>query len=146
MALAQLSLEDGNRPAGAVIVRDGVVLAEGRNLVYSDCDPTAHGEVVAIRRAAAALRTPYLPGATLYTSMEPCPMCCWAIIDAKISRLVLGCRHAQMKRKDIGTYSVEALAALTGRPLEVVSGVRAAECETQRRSWKGWSAFQGEGS
>ena len=144
MALAAESLKDGNRPAGAVIVRDGKIIGEGRNLVYSEVDPTAHGEIVAIRRAALNLRSVYLSGATLYTSMEPCPMCCWAIIDSKIARLVLGCRHAQMGRTDIGTYSVDALVAMTGRPLEIVTGVRAKECEAQRKSWGGWRAFQGE--
>jgi tRNA(Arg) A34 adenosine deaminase TadA len=144
MALAQQSIDDGNRPAGCVIVRDGKIVAEGRNLVYTDVDPTAHGEIVAIRRAALSLGSVDLSGCTLYTSMEPCPMCCWSIIDTKIARLVLGCRHAAMKRKDIGNYSVEALVQMTGRPLEIITGVRAQECEAVRRSWPGWRAFQGE--
>jgi len=144
MALAQQSIDDGNRPAGCVIVRDGKIVAEGRNLVYTDVDPPAHGEIVAIRRAALSLGSVDLSGCTLYTSMEPCPMCCWSIIDTKIARLVLGCRHAAMKRKDIGNYSVEALVQMTGRPLEIITGVRAQECEAVRRSWPGWRAFQGE--
>ena len=144
MELAKLALEEGNRPAGCVIVRDGRVIGEGRNLVYSSVDPTAHGEIVAIRNTALSLDTVDLSGCTLYTSMEPCPMCCWAIIDSRISRLVLGCRHAAMKRRDIGNYSVEALVAMTGRPLDIVTGVRDRECETLRKSWKGWRAFQGE--
>ena len=145
MALARQAMDEGNRPAGSVIVRDGQIVGEGRNLVNTATDPTAHGEVVAIRRAALDLRTVDLSGCTLYTSLEPCPMCCWAMIDAKVSRLVLGCRHAQLNRRDIGTYSVEALVAMTGRPLEIITGVRAAECEALRRSWSGWRAFQGEG-
>lgn len=144
MALAQQALDEGNRPAGCVIARDGRVIGEGRNLVYSAFDPTAHGEIVAIRNVAASLRTVDLSGCTLYTSMEPCPMCCWAIIDCKISTLVLGGRHAALQRKDLGTYSVEALVAMTGRPLEIITGVRAQECIDQRKTWKGWKAFQGE--
>ena len=144
MVLAQQSIDDGNRPAGCVIVRDGRVLGEGRNLVYTTFDPSAHGEMVAIRKVALDLKTVDLSGCTLYTSMEPCPMCCWAIIDAKISTLVLGGRHAGLGRKDIGTYSVEALVAMTGRPLEIITGVKAKECEDLRRTWKGWKAFQGE--
>jgi tRNA(adenine34) deaminase len=146
MALATQAMEEGNRPAGCVIVKDGKIVGEGRNLVYSEFDPTAHGEMVAIRRVASSLRTVDLSGCTLYTSMEPCPMCCWAMIDAKIPRLVLGGRHAGLKRKDIGTYSVEALVAMTQRPLEIVTGVRERECEDLRRSWKGWRAWQGEAS
>ena len=144
MALATQAMNEGNRPAGAVIVRDGKAIGEGRNLVHTGCDPTAHGEIVAIRNTTSSLGSVDLSGATLYTSMEPCPMCCWAIIDSKISRLVLGCRHAALGRRDIGTYSVEALVAMTGRPLEIITGVRDRECETLRKSWKGWRAFQGE--
>jgi tRNA(adenine34) deaminase len=144
MALAQQSIDDGNRPAGCVIVKDGRTIGEGRNRVYTSFDPTAHGEMVAIRNVALRLQTVDLSGCTLYTSMEPCPMCCWAIIDARISTLVLGGRHAGLKRKDIGTYSVEALVAMTGRPLEIITGVREKECEDLRRTWKGWKAFQGE--
>lgn len=146
MALATQAMNEGNRPAGCVIVKDGKTVGEGRNLVYSGLDPTAHGEMVAIRRTAASLKSVDLSGCTLYTSMEPCPMCCWAIIDAKIPRLVLGCRHAGLKRKDLGSYSVEALVAMTDRPLEIITGVREQECEDLRRSWKGWRAWQGEES
>lgn len=144
MELATQAMNEGNRPAGCVIVKDGKIVGEGRNLVMTETDPTAHGEVVAIRRTALNLGTVDLSGCTLYTSLEPCPMCCWAMIDSKIPRLVLGCRHAALKRKDIGTYSVETLVAMTGRPLEIITDVRAAECEALRRSWPGWRAFQGE--
>ena len=144
MALATQAMNEGNRPAGSVIVRDGIAIGEGRNLVVTASDPTAHGEIVAIRNTTTGLKNVDLSGCTLYTSMEPCPMCCWAIIDAKISRLVLGCRHAALGRKDIGTYSVERLVAMTGRPLEIVTGVKDRECEALRKSWKGWRAFQGE--
>lgn len=144
MELATQAMNEGNRPAGSVIVKDGNIVGEGRNLVYTETDPTAHGEVVAIRRTALNLGSVDLSGCTLYTSLEPCPMCCWAMIDAKVTRLVLGCRHAALGRKDIGSYSVEALVAMTGRPLEIVTGVLAKECEALRRSWPGWKAFQGE--
>ena len=144
MELATQAMNEGNRPAGCVIVKDGKIVGEGRNRVITETDPTAHGEVVAIRRTALNLGTVDLSGCTLYTSMEPCPMCCWAMIDSKIRRLVLGCRHAALGRKDIGTYSVETFVALTARPLEIITGVRAAECEALRRSWPGWRAFQGE--
>jgi guanine deaminase len=75
-------------PFGAVIVRDGQVIAEGWNEVTSSNDPTAHAEVVAIRRACAALGTFKLEGATIYSSCEPCPMCLAAIYWARLSRLV----------------------------------------------------------
>ncbi len=72
-------------PFGAVIVRDGLLVAEGANQVTETNDPTAHGEIVAIRRAAAALNSFSLSGCVLYTSAEPCPMCLaaihWAHLD-----------------------------------------------------------------
>ena len=75
-------------PFGAVIMRDGVVLAEGWNEVTSSNDPTAHAEVTAIRRACAAVNDFSLQGATLYTSCEPCPMCLASAYWARISRIV----------------------------------------------------------
>ena len=75
-------------PFGAVIVRDGEILAEGWNEVTSALDPTAHAEVVAIRRACEAVGDFSLAGATLYSSCEPCPMCLAATYWARIGRLV----------------------------------------------------------
>src|SRR5215212_2326369 len=75
-------------PFGAVIVRDGRVLAEGWNRVTSTNDPTAHAEVTAIRRACEAVGDFTLPGATLYTSCEPCPMCLASAYWARVSRIV----------------------------------------------------------
>ena len=75
-------------PFGAVIVRDGEIVAEGWNEVTSANDPTAHGEVVAIRRACEKLGSFSLAGATIYSSCEPCPMCLAAIYWARLDRLV----------------------------------------------------------
>ena len=75
-------------PFGAVIVRDGEVLAEGWNEVTTSLDPTAHAEVTAIRRACIAANDFALKGATLYSSCEPCPMCLAAAYWARVSRLV----------------------------------------------------------
>jgi len=66
-------------PYGSVIVKDGKIVGEGFNRVFVDCDPSAHGEVVAIRNAGKNLRTNDLEGCSLYTNFEPCPMCTAAI-------------------------------------------------------------------
>ena len=84
-------------PFGAVIVRDGTVIAEGWNEVTSTHDPTAHAEVVAIRRATAALGSFSLDGATIYASCEPCPMCFGAIYWAHLQRLVYAATAADAK-------------------------------------------------
>lgn len=80
-------------PFGAVIVRDGLIIAEGVNLVTSTNDPSAHAEVVAIRRACAALNSFELRGCTIYASCEPCPMCLGAIYWARLDRLVFAATH-----------------------------------------------------
>lgn len=132
IALAGESMDEGNGPVGCVIVKDGRVIGEGRNRVRTSGDPAAHGEMVAIRNVAANRGSSYLLGCTLYSSMEPCPMCCWAILDIEISTLVLGARHARFRTTALGSYSVEALVAMTGRKLEIIGGVREKECEDLR--------------
>lgn len=134
--LARQAAAEGNRPVGSLIVDpQGEILSQGANRIYSEFDPTAHGETIAIRAACKALQTLDLSGCTLYSSLEPCPMCCWAIVDSKVSRLVLGGRHAALGRKDLGRYSVETFLEFMGRSLELVTGIRAAESEEMRRAW-----------
>jgi tRNA(adenine34) deaminase len=125
----------GNRPVASIIVRDGEIIGEAQNTMFTDFDPSAHAEVAAIRRACGRLKSVDLPGATLYSTLEPCAMCLWCMLEAKIGRLVLGARHASVKRTDLGRYTVEAFLEFTGRRLEIVTGVRAAECETMRLEW-----------
>lgn len=87
ISLAIENVHAGGGPFGAVIARDGEVLAEGVNRVTANNDPTAHAEVQAIRAAAAKLGTFDLAGCNIYASCEPCPMCLGAIYWARISHL-----------------------------------------------------------
>jgi len=87
IALSRESIEQGGGPFGAVIVRDGLILAEGRNGVARAADPTAHAEIVAIRAACRALGRFDLGGCDIYTSCEPCPMCLGAIYWARLARV-----------------------------------------------------------
>ena len=84
------SVANGGGPFGAVIVRNGDVIATGSNQVTKSCDPTAHAEVSAIREACAKEQNFKLEGCTCYTSCEPCPMCLSALYWAGISRIVYG--------------------------------------------------------
>lgn len=89
----ELSIENvaaGGGPFGAVIARDGEIVATGVNRVTPDCDPTAHAEVSAIRAAARKLGTFDLSGCEIYTSCEPCPMCLGAIYWAHLDRMYYG--------------------------------------------------------
>ena len=132
----QIALEDaavgkreGNVAVGSIIVKDGEVIARGRNLVATDKDPTAHAETVALRKAGKSTGEVEFPGATLYTTFEPCPMCCGAIMAAGVSTLVMGGRPAPGESR-WGGYTVEALIETTGygANLEVVTGILTQEC------------------
>lgn len=99
IALATENVRSGaGGPFGAVVVRDGVVAGEGANGVTRENDPTAHGEVQAIRAACRALGTFSLEGAEIYTSCEPCPMCLAAIYWARIDRIWFGNTSADAAR------------------------------------------------
>lgn len=84
------SVANGGGPFGAVIVRDGEVIATGTNRVTATCDPTAHAEVSAIRAACAKLKEFKLSGCTIYSSCEPCPMCLSALYWAGVERIFYG--------------------------------------------------------
>lgn len=87
---ARLAAARGEVPVGAVVVRDGQILARAGNRTLADRDPTAHAEMLAIRAACAALGSERLPGCDLHVTLEPCPMCAGAISFARIRRLYFG--------------------------------------------------------
>jgi tRNA(adenine34) deaminase len=82
----------GEVPVGAVLVKDGEILARGWNRPISTSDPTAHAEIVALRDAAARLGNYRLPGCELYVTLEPCAMCVGAMVHARLARVVYGAR------------------------------------------------------
>lgn len=125
----------GDWPVGSVIVRDDAILASGQNRQNTERDVTWHAEFEAMRRVTRERGFETLAGATVYSTMEPCPMCAGAMKLARIARLVLGTRHATLQRTDLGTYSVETFCALTGYDLALTTGIREAECTALRRRW-----------
>jgi tRNA(adenine34) deaminase len=127
-----MAIEEARRadfPFGAVIVRGGRVLARGRNLGRSEGDPTAHGEMVAIRRCLAAPGKDALKGATLYTSGEPCAMCMGAILWCGVGRLVFAASVQQLASKidQIMLSSAEVAATAPFAPITITGGVLAEE-------------------
>jgi len=93
--LARLGSSRGEVPVGAIVVRAGEVIGEGHNQTVTDADPTAHAEVVAIRQAASVIGDWRLIDCTLYVTLEPCAMCCGAIVLARVPRVVYGARDAK---------------------------------------------------
>lgn len=123
--LAQLAQKNGDTPIGAIVVKEGQIIGRGYNEVERLADPTAHAEIIAITSACSTVGSWRLNGATMYVTVEPCPMCAGAIYHSRISRCVFGVRdkkmgglvsNYQIKRKNIkieegilGEVSVELL-------------------------------------
>ena len=119
--------ERGEVPVGAVVVLDDELVSEGFNEPIKTHDPTAHAEIVAIRRAAAQVGNYRLPaGATLYVTIEPCQMCVGAMIHARVTRLVYGALEPKAGAIESAMRAHEH-PALNHR-LEVTGGVLEAEC------------------
>ena len=121
--LATLNIENGGGPFGALIVRDGSLVAEGQNRVTADLDPTAHAEVVAIRAACQVEQSFSLAGATLYSSCEPCPLCLSAALWSRVDRVVFAADRHDAARggfDDLEFYELFARERNTWR-LPVVS-------------------------
>jgi len=129
MRMALEEARQAARPFGTVIVRDGQVLTRGRNLVRTNDDPTAHGEMVAIRGCLADHGSAALRGATLYTSGEPCAMCMGAIIWCGFGRLVFAASVLQLgeRMNQIMVASADVAAKAPFLPIKISGGVLAEE-------------------
>ena len=131
---AQRAADEGNVGVGSVIVMTDKLIARGRNLVPTTHDPTAHAETVALREASSVLGTDDMSGAALYTTFEPCPMCCGALMNANIATLVMGGRPDAEQTRWAG-YTLENLLEMcdwAGRT-RVVTGVLVEECLSIRQ-------------
>jgi len=124
---AQMAFEQGEVPIGAVIVHNGQVIASAHNQREQENDPTAHAEVLVIQRAAKVLGSWRLTDATLYVTLEPCPMCAGAIMQSRIKQLVYGA----MDLKGGATGSVVNVLdyKLWNHRVDVVAGVLEDECK-----------------
>ncbi|MDP2166880.1 MAG: tRNA adenosine(34) deaminase TadA [Thermodesulfovibrionales bacterium] len=123
---AGLAFLEGEVPVGAVLVKDGSVIAKARNAREASNDPTAHAELIAIRNAAKRTAGWRLSDATLYVTKEPCVMCAGAIVNSRVKRLVFGCRDSKAGAAG-SLYNILEDKRLNHR-VEVVSGVLEEEC------------------
>ena len=123
---ARLAAREGEIPVGAVIVKDGEVIARAHTRRAADHDPTAHAEMLCMRQAAAALGNWRLRGCTLYVTLEPCPMCAGAMVMSQLTQCVYGA--ADEKQGCCGSgYDLPGAPAL-GAATRWQSGVMAEEC------------------
>ncbi|MCG5499996.1 tRNA adenosine(34) deaminase TadA [Ectothiorhodospira sp. A-7Y] len=133
LALAEQSADEGEVPVGAVLVKDGQVLGEGRNRPIALCDPTAHAEIQALRAAAAAAGNYRLPGTTLYVTLEPCIMCLGAMVHARVGRVVFGAHDP--KTGALGGAADALDLPLYNHAMAVTGGVMAEVCGECLRSF-----------
>lgn len=128
LALAREAEEAGEVPVGALVVAGGEILGEGRNSPLNLLDPTAHAEIIAIRQAALAMGNYRLGEATLYSTLEPCPMCAGALVAARVKTLVFGARDLRFGA--VRSKFTIADSELLNHRVEVVEGILGAECTT----------------
>ena len=131
---AERGAAEGNVAVGSILVSAEKVVARGRNLVTSTSDPTAHAETVALRNAGEQFGHTDFSKLTLYTTFEPCPMCCGAILASGVHTLVMGARH-DLTQSNWGAYTVETLLELTNKEsqLTVITGILTRECADVRK-------------
>ena len=116
----------GEVPVGSVVVCDGRIIARGHNLREHSQDPTAHAELLAMRRAAEALGSWRLEGCTVYVTLEPCPMCAGAMVLSRIERCVYGCPDP--KGGFLGTLDDLSSNQALNHRFEVVRGIEEHDC------------------
>ena len=129
IALAAKAEQQGEVPVGAVVVKNGELVAEGWNQMISLNDPSAHAEMQAIRAAAVKLGNYRLPDCTLYVTLEPCSMCAGAMVHSRIARLVFGTVDA--KTGAAGSVLNLMQHRQFNHQVEIVSDVLAQECAAQ---------------
>ncbi|HET9480140.1 MAG TPA: tRNA adenosine(34) deaminase TadA [Candidatus Polarisedimenticolia bacterium] len=136
LAEARRAARAGEVPVGAVVVEAGEtrrVLGRGHNLLIARHDPTAHAEVVALRRAGRRARNHRLVGSTLYVTLEPCLLCLGAFVQARAARIVYGAEDP--KRGALRAARLPAVAALLHHKFNVTGGVLESECGEALRSF-----------
>ncbi|MBD2774952.1 tRNA adenosine(34) deaminase TadA [Iningainema tapete] len=134
LELALVAGNAGEIPVGAVIIdSSGKLIAEGENRKQRDQDPTAHAEIIAIRAAVQTLQTWRLNQCTLYVTLEPCPMCGGAIVQARIKLLVYGVDDP--KTGAIRTVANIPDSAVSNHRLHVLGGILESQCRQQLQAW-----------
>ena len=121
---AEEAFAEGEVPVGVVIVKDGRIIAAAHNLCETEHDPTAHAEMVAIRKAQAVLDMRNLAGCEVYVTLEPCPMCAWALLTCRVSRIIYGAGEYEYGALG-GRYN---LAERAFGPIEIIGGICEEKC------------------
>lgn len=130
---ARAAAEEGEVPVGAVLVKDGRILACTHNRRESTGNPMDHAEVLALQEGAAHLGSWRLEGSTLYVTLEPCPMCAGALVQARVSRLVFGARD--LKLGAAGSRYNLVSDETTHHRMDITDGILEGECAALLREF-----------
>jgi tRNA(Arg) A34 adenosine deaminase TadA len=141
VALARGNALQGGRPFGAVLVRDGVVVARAVNRIHETNDPTAHAELEAIRQASAALGSPRLDGATIYASGHPCPMCLAAMHMTGVKAAFFA--YSNEDGEDFGLSTARVYAEMAREPQAQSLPLRALRPEGEAGLYQEWASRRG---
>ncbi len=133
LELAARAEVEGEVPVGALVVADGRVVGEGWNQPVGRHDPSAHAEILALRAAGIALESYRMAGATLYVTLEPCPMCATAMVHARIARVVFGAWDPRQGAAGSAFDLVRARAL--NHSLDAFGGVLSDECGAQLKNF-----------
>ena len=138
IALALANVQDGGRPFGAVVVKEGRIIARGVNRMQADCDPTAHAELLALRAAGKILQSPRLDGCSVYASGQPCPMCFAAMRMSGVTEIVFAYSNDQAAPYNLSTAKI---AEELSRPISEQTGIKVEHCspddgERLYRTWQ----------
>ncbi|HJZ66777.1 MAG TPA: tRNA adenosine(34) deaminase TadA [Blastocatellia bacterium] len=130
---ADSSAQEGEVPVGAVVVLDGAIIGSGRNAVIALSDPTAHAEIMALREAARTIGNYRLNRATVYSTIEPCPMCAGALVHARVARLVYGAKDP--KAGAVETHFGICTTEFLNHQVSVEGGILEDECRRVLQSF-----------
>jgi len=138
IAVTLEGIKAGQTPFGAVIVKDGTVIAKAHNVVWEDGDITAHAEITALRQACKGTSCIDLSGATVYSTTEPCPMCFSACHWARVKRIVYGASIADARKAGFNELAIsdEDMKRMGGSGVELSGGVLKKECRELFEVWK----------
>lgn len=127
LAIEEAKNANGDIPVGAVLVKDGKIIASAFNTREKDNDITSHAEIIAIRKAEKLFKNWRLDGCELYVTLEPCPMCGWAILQSRIKSVYFGSYDA-----NYGAFSskIDLRTLLPGSKLNIYGGIMETECDT----------------
>lgn len=124
IAIEQAKQVHNDVPVGAVVVKDGKILAQAHNTKENDNDITSHAEIIALKKASEVLKNWRLDGCDLYVTLEPCPMCAWAILQSRINNLYFGSYDNKY-----GGFTAANLEKLSDKNLNIYGGICEDDCE-----------------